>query len=424
VSARIRRDRAWELAHLAAIERAAEELAAFAALDAGATRAALDDRLGPLRAALYGSPYYRKVLSARGLGPDDLRRVDDLPHFPTLDRATLAARWRDLPALDGGEIVVARSSGSTAAPAPVVRGAGEPLHMWAVLRFFVARLGVELPRRPRVVLLDGLPGGLEYSARLPLFFDGALHRISIHGPRALDRLARVAAAVVFTDPEGLAWLAAQPGAPAPRLALSSASHLAPELRARIAAPLVNYYSTTESGPIAWECLAGPGRFHVLAPDVWVESVDGELVVTRLRPGVAPLLRYRTGDTGRVAAEVGACACGHRGFTIAPFAGRRACAFVTTAGARVDAWRLAPVLRDLPLRAFRVTQLAPSGFLVEVATDAAAGPTAPLAEAVATALARLGFAQPDVRVERVADLGAAAKPEPFRSLIATSEVACR
>jgi phenylacetate-CoA ligase len=410
---RIRRDRAWERARLGAIEQAAADLAAFAALDAAALPAALEPRLAPLRAGLLASPYHRAALRARGLGPDDLQRLADLPAFPLLDRATLATRWRDLPALEAAvDLVVATSSGSTAAPAHVVRAADEPLHMWAVLRHLVERAAVSLPRRPRVVLLDTLPGGLEYSARLPLFFDGALHRISVHRPRAIERLQRVAPAILFTDPEGIAWLRERPTAPTPRLLLSSASHLAPELRASCLSPVIDYYSTTESGPIAWACLAEPDRFHVLVPDVWVESVDGELVVTRLRAGVLPLLRYRTGDAGEVPPAPDPCRCGHRGLSITGFRGRRACLFVTPSGARVDAWRLAPSLRALSLSSFRVTQQAPARFLFEHV-----GPAADAAAALAMALVELGFDAPDIRVEERADLGRPAKAEPFRSLIA-------
>src|SRR6185503_5752966 len=102
-----------------------------------------------------------------------------------------------------------------------------------------------------------------------------------------------------------------------------------------AAPIINYYATTELGPIAWECLREPGRFHILHPDVFVESLEGELVVTRLRDSVLPLLRYRTGDRGQVVDE--ACACGLRGPSILGFLGREPCWFVRPDVERVDAW---------------------------------------------------------------------------------------
>jgi phenylacetate-CoA ligase len=163
--------------------------------------------------------------------------------------------------------------------------------------------------------------------------------------------------------------------------------------------------------MAWECLEAPGRFHVLLPDVWLESVGGELVVTRLRPGVFPLLRYRTGDSGSVVPED--CRCGYRGLSVVGFNGRRACAFLTPEGESRDAWQLAWLFKHYPLADFRLTQRAPSRFALEVV---GAGPLdlASLRARLAAALALLGFPEPELSVRVAAALEARGdKPEPFR-----------
>jgi phenylacetate-CoA ligase len=406
--ARIRRGTAWQRAYAARAARTIDDLRRFAALDPDHARRALDGRLGPLRAALLASPHWRRVLREAALAPSDLRTLDDLAAFPSLDRDTLRACWADLPGRIDADAVVVASSGTTGDPVPVIKDGWDTLHMWSVLRFFVAHLGIALPRRPRVVLLCALPGGLEYSARLPLVDDGALHRISTVRPRPLERLRRAAPSVVCSDPAGLHWLAAQADPPRPALILTSAQRFAPAQRASFTVPVVNYYATTETGPIAWECLARPERFHVLVPDVFVDSVAGELVVTRLRPGALPLLRYRTGDRGAVSA--GVCACGWRGWTITGFTGRRACDYVTPDGRRVDAWSLAWLFKHVPLRSFRLTQVAPSAF--ELLVDGEA-PLEPLAARVEHALRVLGWRAPAVAPRRVDSLAAAGdKPEPF------------
>jgi phenylacetate-CoA ligase len=414
--ARIRRRTASQRALWPRLEETVMALAALAAEpDEGRARAALEARLPALAARLGRSPLMCERLRAAGLGLRELDGLDALAAYPLLDRATLGERWRDAPGLgDGDDLVAVKSSGTTGDPVLVVKDRWDSLVMWAALAFWAARLGVALPARPRVVLLDALPGGMEYSVRLRLVGDGrgALHRLSTARADAAARLARVAPAVIFSDPDGLHWLAPRAEAAAGvRLVLTSAQRFAPAQRAALAgvlaAPVVNYYATTETGPIAWECLAAPERFHVLAPEVWVESVDGELVVTRLRDSALPLLRYRTGDRGDVAREAGACACGFCGWTITGFAGRRACEYVTPAGARVDAWALAWVFKHHPLRAFRLTQTAPAAFLLELDGDAAA--VLPLLRA---ALVRLGWPE-EVRVQLApGPAGAALKPEPF------------
>lgn len=348
-------------------------------------------RLASLRRALWGSPFYCHTLRARGLSPEDLRGIPDLRHFPLLDRETLRAGFAALPALDAasaGPLRVDRSSGSTGQPLTVLKDDYDVVHMWAALRFWLRWLGVRLPPRPRVALLCALPHGVEYRTPLPAFGDGSLLRVSLARPDPMERLQAFSPHVLFSDPAGLHWLAGRPRPPRPRLVLSSAFHLSPHLRSRVeralGAPVLDYYSCSETGPIAWGCRLRPGRFHVLLPDVWLESVEGELVVTRLRPSVLPLLRYRTGDRGEVQRD--ACACGYRGTSVTGFSGRSACSFVTRGGRTVDAWALAWVFQHQPLDGFRLTQTALDAFVLELRGDAGGA----LLPRLRAALAALGF----------------------------------
>ncbi|NBD09786.1 MULTISPECIES: AMP-binding protein [Corallococcus] len=418
--ARIRRDSHTQWPHLPwALEVAAGLMRGAATEDEARARAALEARLPALRDALKGSPYYVRVLRESGLHPGDLRRLEDLRHFPALDRAALARHWEDVPTLPSAsdECVVVKSSGTTGDPVNVLRDRRDCLLMWAVLRFFTERTGTVPPPRPRVVLLDALPGGLEYSVRLPLFHGGALHRVSVLRDDAVARLQRVKASVVFSDPEGLRWLLGHPEVPSPLLALTSAQHLPEALRDAWAhergVPVLNYYATTETGPLAWECLHGAnrGRFHVLTPDVWLEPDGAEVVVTRLRPSVLPLLRYRPGDTGTVRRDT--CACGFHGWTLTGFGGRGACAFLTPAGRAVDAWSLAWVFKHHPLRAFRLTQVSLERFTLELA-GAPPDSVGSLCERLGAALRNLGWTAPVVEARGAEALAPAAKPLPFRS----------
>jgi phenylacetate-CoA ligase len=418
--ANFRRDTSSQRLHIPWAGSIAQGLSRFASLkDEASARAELEARLEWLRGALLASPYYLRRLQEAGLHPGDLRTLEDLRHFPVLEREALARHWDAVPTLPAtdAECVVVKSSGSTGEPVRVVRDRRDCLHMWAVLRFFLERAGAVLPPRPRVVLLDALPGGLEYSARLPILQDGALHRLSLLRKDTRERLCRVRPAVIFTSPEGLRWLAEQPEVPAPRLVLTTAQHLSPALREalgrRLSVPLLNYYAATETGPLAWECLREEGRFHVLAPDVWLEPGRDEVVVTRLRPGVLPLLRYLPGDAGTVRRDT--CACGFHGWTLEGFGGRGACQFLTPSGRAVDAWALAWVFKHHALRAFRLTQVGASRFELELA-GAGDGDVGPLCERLSAALRNLGWTEPVLAVRHVEApaLASGAKPQPFRT----------
>jgi phenylacetate-CoA ligase len=418
--ARLRRDTQTQRRFLPCVRRTVNDLLRGAD-PREADRPWLEGRLPLLTRRLAASPYYRETLGALGLSPRDLRALDALPHFPSLDRSTLASRWQDIVAPEPEEeadLVVVRSSGTTGDPVPVPRDRYDCLHMWAVLRHWLRSLEIRLPRRPHVVLLDALPGGLEYEAELPLLGNGRLARISVVRPQPLARLRAFAPHVLFSDPEGLHWLAAQPDPPQPRLVLTSALPFSAAQRAtlaaRVPAPVLNYYATTETGPIAWECLEEQGRFHVLTPEIWVEIEAGEILVTRLRDSALPLLRYRTGDRARLVE--GPCACGRHGISLGELDGRRACRFVRPDGATVDAWGLAWLFKQVPLRAFRLVQTGARRFRLELTPDESEGRHAPppvdgLLGRLREALRLQGFADPQVEVLPVRE-PSTAKPEPF------------
>jgi phenylacetate-CoA ligase len=99
----------------------------------------------------------------------------------------------------------------------------------------------------------------------------------------------------------------------------------PGTRARIeslwhGARVVDHHGMTETGPVSYGCPKKPGVLHVIESSYIAEVVDpekgkavepgesGELVLTNLGRIGSPLLRYRTGDVVRTAAN-SPCECG-------------------------------------------------------------------------------------------------------------------
>jgi len=67
----------------------------------------------------------------------------------------------------------------------------------------------------------------------------------------------------------------------------------------------NQYGSREIPNIACECRHG--RMHIFTDMVWLESVDGDLLVTSLTNRLMPMLRYENGDSGELLE--GECPCG-------------------------------------------------------------------------------------------------------------------
>lgn len=95
-------------------------------------------------------------------------------------------------------------------------------------------------------------------------------------------------------------------------------------------PCLQTYSCAETGPIAAECAAAPGYYHVAHSNVLVEVdthdvavVDGvslgRVLLTHLHSYATPLIRYEVGD---MAALYDTCPCGHDGPTLSKIHGRR------------------------------------------------------------------------------------------------------
>ena len=67
----------------------------------------------------------------------------------------------------------------------------------------------------------------------------------------------------------------------------------------------NQYGSREIPNIACECRHG--RMHVFTDMVWLEALDGELLVTSLTNRLMPMIRYQNGDCGEILDE--RCDCG-------------------------------------------------------------------------------------------------------------------
>ena len=138
-------------------------------------------------------------------------------------------------------------------------------------------------------------------------------------------------------------------------AVAMSTGLSRRLQEAYGCPIIDWYSLTETGPLAFQCRAG--HFHQLPHDVFLEIVRpdgapcepgerGEVTVTGGRNPFLPLLRYRTGDFGRI--EYSPCECGEVMPRLLELEGRPPVLFRTPTGEPVNPVDLSHVLRDYAL----------------------------------------------------------------------------
>ncbi|WP_394552722.1 AMP-binding protein [Agromyces sp. MMS24-JH15] len=367
------------------------------------------------------------LAAARGLlhyrGRGDLAELAD---FPTIARADLARDIASFVPLDAdfGRMVQGSSSGSTGAALVIPDDVEEVARGFHLLVDLVRATGVDWrPDGERMALAHVVHQrtAFTYASVISGFGQRTMARVNLHPADWQDASSRRAflvdqdPQVITGDPTSLAELL-EPDlrdAVRPLALFSGAMALSGPLRSDLerafACPVFDVYGLHETRPIAVRTDDGP--FRVLDRRVLVETLDeaglpvpegevGELVVTAGENPLLPLVRYRTGDFGRlVRLPDGAVG-------IADLEGREHTRFVAGDGRSVPCVDLTQVLQAHGAAGWTVEQDAAG----DVRASIAGGDPVAVRRALE---ALLGRPVPLRRVDRLIDLGEG-KPRRYRS----------
>lgn len=343
---------------------------------------------------------------ARHLQPVMGRYPAVVPEFsalPFMDSKMLVGRGEQMLCVSSGEIARIRTfstSGST----------GEPKRMFfdrqdleSTIEFFargmapVARAG----GLTLIMMSDEKPDSIGRLLKEGLRRRG--RRSIIYGrPKTLLETVRAAsrADCLVGFPADLFYLCRKAPGLRPDSVLLSADYIAPALVAALKAEwgsrVFCHYGLTETGyGLAVQCGAGAGM-HLRHERFMVEIIDpetlkplppggkGEITLTSLEKSALPLIRYRTGDIGRL--SVGRCGCGSDAPRLDRVYGRG-----ENLKQRINIHYLDDVLYGLPgLAAYRA-ELA--GGVLKLAVDGPQLPEEKIAELVKCPVALCHDAQP-------------------------------
>ena len=325
------------------------------------------------------------------------RVFDDIPHYRAL--GSPPRRFEDLPTIGRGDfaadiarfvpdsvpldrLINFRTTGTTGHPLlvpshPVVAARYLAFHKRALRRF-----GVELTHgrdQVGVVLLGHQRKCFTYVSVTPLMDESGLAKINLHPDDWRDPIDRARyldaldPEVYAGDPISFAELATLPLTTRPRALISVSMALSAGLQAllegRFACPVLDVYSMNEVGPVGvFDPTAGG---HVLLqPQLYVEVLDadghhvaagerGEITVTGGFNFCLPLLRYRTGDFGRLVLGVDAP-------VITGLSGRRPVRFRNYADQWFNNIDVSHALGTIPFSRFGLHQDAEGGLVLRVA----------------------------------------------------------
>lgn len=373
-------------------------------------------------------------------------------HIPTMSREDLVLRVAEVvpDAAPLDDLLVYSTAGTTGHPLRVPQHRHGVAAYLALVEAALARWGVKLelgPERVGAVLLGAQRATVTYPCVLSGWGQAGFAKLNLDpggwpDPDAPRRyLDDLAPQLLTSDPLSLSAFAALGCSFRPRAAISTAVAMSPALRTRLAeaigAPVIDWYSLTETGPIAYLCpRAGAGEpeaMHILPHDLYVEAVGpdglpvadgerGEITVTGGRNPFVPLLRYRTGDWGAITRAP--CSCGDPAPRLLDLLGREPVLFRAAGGQVVNPVDCSRALRPFPLIAHELEQGADGRCVLRyralTGQDGAA-----LRESLAAALTGLFGVDPGgSAIDVVADPTLATRPGkvlPYRSAIALEEL---
>ena len=320
-------------------------------------------QLGRLREAvarvLRGQPPGARRLAAAGItAAEDINSLDDLVRMPFTSKADLREQYPfGMIAVDRRRLARVHASSGTYGKPTVVAYTSSDLDAWTGL---MARCMTMAGVRPGMVVHNANGYGL-FTGGLG-FHQGGERIGALMVPVSAGNTARQAmllrdfgAEVLVATPSYALAIAqvlgetssgarrdghAVSGAPPLRLRLGLfggepwTKAMRDEVERSLGLRAVNFYGLSEMyGPgVAAECLAVRSGLHVNEDHFLVEVVDpadgrpvspgteGELVFTALTSEALPLVRYRTGDIGRV--DPAPCRCGRTTARLVGLRGRR------------------------------------------------------------------------------------------------------
>ena len=339
-------------------------------------------------------PLYQRLFAEAGFTPAMLDDWDDLSKLPVLTKPDLRTATRaDLIAKDNrDDIRWLASSGSTGIPASLARTEDSLWHYMACNTALYYDWCQGKPISNGFYLVDMARDSIDFAAADLLSTTVPDSRIfSVHDPVAkLTReLLSIAPEFISSYPSTLRAIALDLRAQKRVMNKTRLIHLTSEmldahtrhLLGQIFpnARLIETYTSTEGGLVAWQCVQG-SRWHIAEANVLCEIVDenglptndlGHIVITDLTNTATPILRYRgLGDLARWEPEP--CACGSSARSIRHIEGRSAAMLRARGGALISPYVITNAIEEVPgLAQYQVVQKQPGMLEVRIVAEARA-----------------------------------------------------
>lgn len=364
-----------------------------------------------------------------------LKAERDWERIPTLSREDVAVRPHELVPDDEdlAKMLVYRTAGTTGHALLVPHAARAAGAYLPLLELALSRHRVRLapsPRSTAAFLVGAQARTVTYPCTLSYWKDAGFAKLNLNPgdwPRegsAARYFAEFAPQLLTGDPLSFAEMLRRGIRHRPKAMVTTAVALSRGLKRRLErayrCPVIDWYSLTETGPLGYACPKGHG-YHQLPHDVHLEALRpdgtvaapgerGEVAVTGGRNPYLPLLRYRTGDWGRL--DYARCPCGDPMPRLLDLEGRAPVVFRRADGSPVNPVDVSRVLREFPLVQHEMLQRRGGAVELTVRPLGAAAPLKALRAALTELFGR-GVAL-RIRASKTLGLRDGGKTVPYRS----------
>lgn len=279
----------------------------------------LEQARGFLSFAGAHSPYYREIFARIDFDPSRVASLDDLRRIPAVDKATLiranAEIRSDFPFPRVHECATSGTSGAvlkfprdeewdSAMRAAERRGyAWHGISPWERNGYF---WGFQIRgwKRLETRLLDALQNRF----RLFSYDESEIVRFARKLRRA--RYVEGYSSMIYEVAKRVNALGLADGIEL-GMVMGTSEKIYDSYQSQVVAAfgrkMISEYGAAETGLIAFEC--PEGSMHIVSEHVVVEVEDGEILVTNLLSRAFPVIRYRLGDSVKLADPDFQCACG-------------------------------------------------------------------------------------------------------------------
>lgn len=279
------------------------------------------------------SPYYRKLFKERGFDPGKIQRIEDLQLLPVIDKPALIAHATEISSVYPFQrLRLSETSGTTGSALRFERDEEwDSAHRAAMFRGY-SWYGVHPWERNGYFWGYNIDPSKRWKVRIEDMLQNRFRIFSYDGDE-IDRFARKLSkgARFVSGYSSMIYEVAKrinrTQAPKPhglKMVKGTSEKIYDsyqnEVTEAFGHKMISEYGAAEAGIIAFECPEG-GHMHITMENIVVEEIEGQIVLTNLLSRSFPIIRYRLGDSIRLAPEGFRCPCGREHPVILDVLGR-------------------------------------------------------------------------------------------------------